>query len=203
MKGTTRIFNRFSVSFALRANRVVWKAMLGLLVVLSSSYGPHGRSKVLKGATGVTIITKDCQQIIEQLSDPLDEPSPWDDFFLKSIKKYSRRHGDGGMTLLILLSALLQQDQQIIEAINSSSSILYRSHTLTSISILIETIHSFKELIIDTFIQLSLWKRIAVSAQLIEMISLHLLVPASNPAIASNLTHILVIVCSRIASHPN
>jgi hypothetical protein len=163
--------------------------MLGLVDVLGSSYGPQGRSKVLKGATGVTIITKDCQQLIEQFSESLE---PWDQFHLKTIKKYSRRYGDGAMTLLILISTLLHKDQQIIEA-TSPSSITYRSQSLVAISILSDTIHSLKDAITDTFIQLYLWKRVAISTQLIEMICRHLLVPAANPAIASNLTHILVI----------
>ena len=164
---------------------------------LKSSFGPNGRTKIVKGSTGATIITKDCYQLLD-LSFSSHEKTPsssYQQFYFTMIRRYHSRYGDGSMTLYLLISSLLSQDIHLLEhpnLRNSVTSISYRSQMLQALSLLSNAITEFKDTIIETFIQLSLWKRMTITPEFTDLLCQHILVPASNHAIASNLSRILV-----------
>jgi chaperonin GroEL (HSP60 family) len=163
---------------------------------LKSSFGPNGRTKIVKGATGTILITKDCSQLLD-ISFSIHKKNPlyfYEQFYSQMIQRYQNRYGDGSMTLYLMVSSLLSRDLHLLGERMSTSvtSISYRSEMLQAISLLLKSMTELKELMTNTFIQLSLWKRMTLTPQFTEILCQHILVPASNYSIASNLSTTLV-----------
>lgn len=157
---------------------------------VKSCFGPCGRSKILKGITGTIQITKDGKQLLSILSTSY---TSYELFYYQFLNCYIMKYDDGVMTLCILISSLFSENKQLLEDINSITSIRYRSSMIQSLSILLQMIRSFKQEIIEIFQVYSICKWMEVNNQLIEKLCSRLLVPASNYGVAHNLTQILVL----------
>jgi chaperonin GroEL (HSP60 family) len=176
------------------------------LIDLKSSFGPNGRTKIVKGSTGAILITKDCSQLLDFSFSPYKNNPlfSYELFYFQMIQRYHARYGDGSMTLYLMISSLLSQDLHLLEHRSRSTSVTsisYRSQMLQSLSLLLNSMTELKEAVVDTFIRLSLWKTMLISPQFTDLLCQHILVPASNHAIASNLSHILVRNLHTILSH--
>ena len=76
---------------------------------LWSSYGPHGRSKLVR-STGTVFITRDGEQMLEHLSESQgsNSESIMRRMLLRACMGVSRRQGDGSLGTLVVLDSLLR-----------------------------------------------------------------------------------------------
>lgn len=165
---------------------------------LCTSFGPSGRSKVIRNEIGGSlIVTKDGQQLLEcYISNPLIEDK-LTICLLNMCCNVSKHYGDGSMSTLIIMN------QMINSFINSSEKSVNKNSNrillLNALEILIHTIKTSKNTIINHMIDKSIWTSTTETEFNTEIITQQIigfwntiLLPATNAATAVNLSAILV-----------
>lgn len=152
-----------------------------------SSYGPHGRSKVLIAHAGVVLVTKDCSQLLQHTActDSLSK------LFLSIIKRHADTYGDGGMTLTLLLSSCIEYFDSYLGR-DDHSTMRFRLKTLRCVDSILTSIHKIKDTFSSYLVQSGLWFSYDFNIESMGLLCNHILYPTSNTEVAHNLASIVV-----------
>jgi len=154
---------------------------------LTSSLGPHGRTKAVVGGSAM-IITKDAQQLLQiPASNALDKT------LCSFCTMVSERCGDGSLRTFLLLQDMLQRLHDVEE----------RIHWLHALEILARCIQSQKSSITKYMLARGTWWTTTPTTMKHDTLSMWstILLPGSNSAMTSNLLQLLVrMICSTTTS---
>ena len=160
---------------------------------IQSSFGPQGRSKVIRSQLGGSlIVTKDGQQLLDcYLSDPKNLDC-LQKLLIKMCCRISKEHGDGSMSALIIMSLIMR-------SLSSIKSIEHRILHLNAVEAAIHAVEMNKTIIIQHMIEKSVWFAAAQNdvddgdhSDRIRGLWGSILHPATNASIAANIGTLLV-----------
>lgn len=163
-----------------------------------TSFGPFGRSKIVRNQLGGSlIVTKDGQQLLECILSNPSHHDPFQHILIQKCCSVSTSHGDGTVSALIIMSHIVHELTTILT--NVSKPMAQRIILLNALEALIHVIKSEKGLIIEHMIINSIWcgnsKSIfeeGVILQQIKALWMGILLPATNANTAANMLNILV-----------
>eukprot|EP01041_Mallomonas_annulata_P006130 gene6130-12413_t len=139
-------------------------------ISILSSFGATSRSKIFRTTTGTHIVTKDGQKLFGTCI----KGNP----FLLSCKLHGDTFGDGTLTAIILFRKLLHE---------VSTSVQLRF----VIDILLRVCSTHYDFIYKEMIRMNAWKEVNDIKYFCSHIWESILIPATNPALASNILNIL------------
>lgn len=153
--------------------------------MLSSSFGPFGRSKLLFNDT-ILVITRDAQQILNQsMSSTLESSNYYfDDYLRRVFVKYNEQSCDGQCAFSMLLKNFI--------CFLDSRDNKHRLDVLNALEILMALLHLSEVQISNHLLTEGIWTNESNPKKWMRSIFMNLLTPALNSTIASNLSAHLI-----------
>lgn len=162
-------------------------------VSLLTSFGPHGHSKIMRGPTGVIVVSKDGAQMVDQALEHMQRHnnSPVEKLLLQGCMSVSQRHGDGALSTAMLLEFLLQNwVLAMTSGDHASPSNQRRIYGILAIETTIHVMHSMEDEIRKHMVQVGCWCDMD-NSNWVRALWVSALVPALNASSALTLDSIL------------
>lgn len=124
-----------------------------------SSFGPHGRCKVVRGTTGVLVVTKDGELLLEHALEKDKQSrrndSPVERLLAQACISVAKRHGDGALSTALVLDSLLQQWAGVF----LTEAPQKRVHCVLAVETVIHVMHSMEGEIKEHLVREDCWRR--------------------------------------------
>jgi hypothetical protein len=176
---------------------------------LASSYGPRGKTKIIKLPTGHCMITRDGKQLLEALIDNRD-PSQYTPLqlftklLLKDCKMLGETFGDGSMGSFLLCSEFLSlqnafQADRMDRLLNTE---MTRRRNL--LALLLHTMSTSETAVVECLIRSGVWLELTESGlmdaegginrlrSMLQSVLRNALIPSATPSMAALVEKIMV-----------
>ena len=169
--------------------------MVAVKGMAETSFGPYGRTKLLRGESGAVVVTRDCSQILahqfkstEFKPETLSQHGPLSYLVEKACQSHAEQFGDGTMSLYLLMTSILNH----FFSNGSLAAGCQRVDMLLAVNKVIFAFNCCMESICEDLTKASIMQKINDKPlDVIRGLILNMLVPASNSSIGQNLANIV------------
>jgi chaperonin GroEL (HSP60 family) len=119
------------------------------------SFGPQGRSKIVRNQSGGSfVVTKDGQQLLDCYCTDPEHRAPLEHALIKMCCSVSKEYGDGSMSTLLTMTSVIRA----FSATSSESSVgANRIVLLNALKIVMHAVNMHKEMITKFMTETSIW----------------------------------------------
>jgi len=150
-----------------------------------SSYGPQGRTKVMRTISGASFITRDGQSLLHC--------SKFSYLIQNATKKQAKIYGDGSLTIAILLSNIFRELHEYCNKNTQLNQIKTSIKIHQSINTIINTFSEISGIVIQRLISSKIWKVSHDFPEMCNQLWANIITPSTNKSISTKLITILVL----------